>query len=819
VRDLVSVKKMASNPLEGLRDIKLQMALKHVSVSNPSSQVAIMKQLKTDLKDVDAAQKQIAVSYLKKVFPAPSDASVNAALADLYAVCQPQGRASLPRAARVPQGAWNEIVELEMDDDEPVKATSSAAMDISASGPFSKAASSPSAFDTLMQSKGGKRQAVDEIRSPTPAKKPKRVSSTASKYVPPQSSDFVSKNAAPTSFVSSASMGTLQPHATPKSLQAQRAVVGVHNAGNAGAPLAPSPFSSNYAQPAAKKSKSVRLPPNNVTPSQVKVPDFSQYQAVPMGPFTGASKFSTAKSAGVATYAGAGTVGGGAARLASTGSFGGASSSSPASSSGSQPRQLPASFGAKKTGGKISHLVNMPKRFDIPSGGIDRSLSAGQRAIVTKALEGSSFFFTGAAGTGKSRVLMEIKRLLQECYQDEFAHSVAITAPTGIAAIELGGWTIHSFAGIGIGTDDAKTLSDRVRRNPQAADRWRKVSVLIIDEISMVSAELFDKLAYIASAVRGSNKGPFGGIQLILCGDFYQLPPIIKSSGSSAMFQAEPAIYAFQAKNWKTCVQDTYVLDKIFRQSGDLTFVKMLNEIRVGDVSPETHKMLLQRVDPSGGSTRTQSKGFLEPTRLFPILKEVNDFNMKRLESMNTELHEFKAVDWASDESSKSTFASSVRAPAILTLRQGAQVILIRNMKDSGLVNGSRGVVVGFVKDTTVAGFPFVPRVKFGDEDDALTICITPESWTWERNEVKLAERVQIPLILGYALSIHKCQGMTLTSAEISLHNVFTDGQAYVALSRVTSLEGLRITTIFKPNVYRTSPLVTKFYQTLSKVE
>jgi ATP-dependent DNA helicase PIF1 len=170
--------------------------------------------------------------------------------------------------------------------------------------------------------------------------------------------------------------------------------------------------------------------------------------------------------------------------------------------------------------------------------------------------KGKSVFFTGSAGTGKSVLLREIIRRLQRKYGKEIDR-VAVTASTGLAACNIGGVTIHSFAGIGLGKEDANTLVKKIRRNPKAKTRWLRTKVLIIDEVSMVDGELFDKLESIARMMRKGG-GPFGGIQLIVTGDFFQLPPVPDGS--------KPARFAFDAGQWNTCMDHTIALTHVFRQ-------------------------------------------------------------------------------------------------------------------------------------------------------------------------------------------------------------------------------------------------------------
>lgn len=467
------------------------------------------------------------------------------------------------------------------------------------------------------------------------------------------------------------------------------------------------------------------------------------------------------------------------------------------------------------------------------------SLSANQKLIVEKALRGESFFFTGAAGTGKSFVLKEIIRIMKEHYSPE---ELQIVAPTGMAAVELGGWTINAFAGIGLGEEKIEELEKKVNNNIKSRNRWRQSGVLIIDEVSMLGAALFDKLERIACTVRGRGLGPFGGLQLVMCGDFFQLPPVTKNNSldpPTLAFMEKVKKYAFESDQWKACVPNTYTLTEVFRQVGDASFVAMLNEIRLGKPSPATIQALNSRIASSATINSSLSRGspasisvtsqkgawqtkelapapIIEPTRLFSKKNEVLAYNMQRLRLLpgNTVsmLSEDK-VGESGNTSALKTLADHCPATRSIEVKIGAQVVLIRNKATLGLVNGSRGTVAGFVDHAGVT----LPLVQF-ESNDGVPVLIERETWTVEQNGVIMAQRAQVPLTLAWALSIHKSQGMTISEVEVSLDSVFEDGQAYVALSRVTSLEGLKISRPFNPRVIRANDAVLNFYNSLQRV-
>jgi len=205
-------------------------------------------------------------------------------------------------------------------------------------------------------------------------------------------------------------------------------------------------------------------------------------------------------------------------------------------------------------------------------------LNSEQARAADKACGGANCFFTGPAGVGKSYLLVYTIQKLKERWPG--ANEVAVTAPTGIAASHVNGVTIHSFGGIGLGKGSSDALLQKVQSNPAAAARWIAVKALVIDEISMLDSKLFDTLDFIARNVRGRLLEPFGGIQLVLSGDFYQLPPI-----SLGKFGAG---FAFESTAWLTCQVKTCLLKCIVRQQGDLEFIKHLNMIRVGDCTAST---------------------------------------------------------------------------------------------------------------------------------------------------------------------------------------------------------------------------------------
>ncbi|KAJ5356568.1 hypothetical protein N7517_011177 [Penicillium concentricum] len=471
-------------------------------------------------------------------------------------------------------------------------------------------------------------------------------------------------------------------------------------------------------------------------------------------------------------------------------------------------------------------------------------LSDEQKAVLDAVVErGKSMFFTGSAGTGKSVLMREIIAKLRNKYRKE-PDRIAVTASTGLAACNIGGVTLHSFAGIGLGKEPVPELVKKIKKNQKARNRWLRTKVLVVDEVSMVDGDLFDKLEEIARRIRNNGR-PFGGIQLVVTGDFFQLPPVPDGSNREAKF-------AFAAASWTTCIQHTILLTNIFRQR-DPEFANMLNEMRLGKITPSTIEAFRRLSRP------LDVKDQIDATELFPTRAEVDGANSARMGRLSGEVMRFNAVDSGTiqDPQHRDRLLSNCMAPPMIQLKKGAQVMLIKNMEDS-LVNGSIGKVVAFMSedyfdsykendknftdDATASdderahrarkklkpmGFkegpasmarkwPLVSFVQ-PDGSERHLLC-QPETWKIElpNGEVQ-AQRQQVPLILAWALSIHKAQGQTLQRVKVDLGRVFEKGQAYVALSRAVSQEGLQVTR-FEPRKVMVHPKVVDFYSNLVSI-
>lgn len=410
-----------------------------------------------------------------------------------------------------------------------------------------------------------------------------------------------------------------------------------------------------------------------------------------------------------------------------------------------------------------------------------RKLNKEQAAVLSAVLSGKNVFFTGSAGTGKTFLLKRIVGSLPP-------KSTYATASTGVAACQIGGTTLHSFAGIGSGAAPLAQCVELAQR-PGVRQHWTSCRHLIIDEVSMVEAQFFDKLEAIARSVRRSTE-PFGGIQVIVCGDFLQLPPVSRVK--------DKASFCFQSRSWRKVIQVNMELTEVRRQT-DQSFISLLQAVRVGRVTEEVTARLMQ-----SAYHKIERDGILA-TRLCTHKDDVELTNENKLKQLPGAVRVFEALD--SDPSLVKTIDAQCPVSRLLQLKVGAQVMLTKNLEvQRGLVNGARGVVVDFQ-----TGKQGLPRVRFLC---GATEVLKQERWVFKAGGGLYHSRQQLPIKLAWAISIHKSQGMTLDCVEISLARVFESGQAYVALSRARSLEGLRVMD-FDPGVVRADPDVLLFYRKL----
>lgn len=424
---------------------------------------------------------------------------------------------------------------------------------------------------------------------------------------------------------------------------------------------------------------------------------------------------------------------------------------------------------------------------------------------------GKNIFITGPGGSGKS---MLIRTIVEDAKQKNV--NVQVCAMTGTAAVILqcGAKTVHSWGGIGLATGDIKATANKVNKSKFKKRNWKAVELLIIDEVSMMSQKIFELLEYTARLCRKDTRA-FGGIQVIFTGDFYQLPPVGRA------VEPETCNFCFESPLWDTIFTSQIQLITIFRQN-DALYKKILNQIRTGKLTKSVIQKLTECVDRTIDPTSN-----ILPTVLYPTRKSVDALNLRSLKNLESEPVNFgfsqintSDLSLTNEQLGISLLYSSAQKDAEakymveninfdknLTLKVGAQVMCIANLdmeSTAPICNGSQGVVENFGED----GNPIV-RFKNG----ALR-AIKPH--VWQSETIPSVAIKQLPLILAWAITIHKSQGATLDHAEIDIGNgIFECGQTYVALSRVKSLDGVYLRS-FSPTKILINKKVRNYYEKLN---
>jgi len=385
-----------------------------------------------------------------------------------------------------------------------------------------------------------------------------------------------------------------------------------------------------------------------------------------------------------------------------------------------------------------------------------------QNTVLNILKTGNNVFITGSAGTGKTYLLNKFT-----FYLKSRKIMPTIVAPTGIAASHLRGQTIHSYFSLGIRSVIDDDYINSLLEKKHLQTRFSQLKILIIDEISMVSPEIFTSIDKILQAFK-SNTLPFGGVQTILSGDFFQLPPISRVPSDKH--------FAWQSPSWKALNLKTCYLEEKFRQD-DNVLINILDEIRSGSVSNNSYNILNTRFHKDLDIDFT-------PTKLYTHNIDVDRINIQELNKINNPSFTFKYKSEGTAKNIEKIFKSSLVLEKI-NLKKDAVVMFIKNNHDLGYVNGTTGTIVDFDKETKL------PIVK---TSDGSLIKISLEEWTMENESANVVAKVlQVPLKLAWAITIHKSQGMTLDSAEIDLSKTFEVGQGYVALSRIKNINGLRL--------------------------
>ncbi len=388
---------------------------------------------------------------------------------------------------------------------------------------------------------------------------------------------------------------------------------------------------------------------------------------------------------------------------------------------------------------------------------------------------GKNVFITGSAGTGKTYLLN-----LYTQYLKERRVYPTIVAPTGIAASHLGGQTIHSFFSLGIRESIDEGYVDFLLDKKYLKTRFSKLKLLIIDEVSMVSPELFSSMDLILRGFKGTD-APFGGVQVIISGDFFQLPPISKVPKEKR--------FAWQSPVWKALDLQTCYLQEKFRQD-DARLIGILDDIRSGEISASSEELLASRHE--------KELSIATPTKLYTHNVDVDRINSDELTKLEGDTKLFVYESKGSEKNIEKIFKSSLVLEE-LALKKGAVVIFIKNNLEEGYVNGTTGKVESF---SPIDNMPIVRTT------DGRKIKLDLEDWSLENDSGKVTATVsQVPLRLAWAITIHKSQGMTLDAAEIDLSKTFETGQGYVALSRIKNIEGLRLMGL-NPMALRVDPLI-----------
>lgn len=439
-------------------------------------------------------------------------------------------------------------------------------------------------------------------------------------------------------------------------------------------------------------------------------------------------------------------------------------------------------------------------------------LSREQQIAFDKYVQGNNIFITGPGGAGKS----ELIRMIYKHANARFKN-IYVTALTGCASILLNckAKTLHSWAGIGLGNGTTEQLIMKIKKNKFLKAVWKGTDILVVDEVSMLSLKLFNILNEIGKAVRGNQK-PFGGIQLIFSGDFYQLPPV------GDHLEPDTQRFCFESDDWNSVFhRDCQIeLKKIFRQT-DEVYSSILNQIREGRIKKRSNELLLEYV-----GREIDQNLVAEPTKLFPTKNKVEQINITKMSALHGKEKDYKIKYIKDLEMTKGEkevrrqftdqdiqieldfLSGNLMCEKEMKVKIGAQVMCIINIKsevgDILICNGSQGIVKEFCEVTGS------PKVKYNNG-----IEMVMNRHNWASDKIPGIGVSQIPLILSWALTIHKSQGATLDAAEIDVGSgIFECGQTYVALSRVKSLNGLYLTS-FDAGRIRINKKVKEFYESL----
>ena len=440
-------------------------------------------------------------------------------------------------------------------------------------------------------------------------------------------------------------------------------------------------------------------------------------------------------------------------------------------------------------------LNNKPNqdKESLPQKIIKEEENSDLKKVITLLQNGENIFLTGYAGTGKSYILTKLK--------EKFKKNLTITSTTGIAAVNVRGQTLHSWAGVGLCKNPVYKTIEKIKTRTSTLKQILNCKVLAIDEISMLNMETFEYIDEVLKAIRGSRE-PFGGIQLLLIGDFFQLPPVEVDNGQERR-------YCFESYLWQDLKLKNVILNKNYRQT-ESDFVKALSDMRVNNLTKSDIELL--------NSRETYIDTFeTDMLHIFSTNDEANRYNLAKFNMIDEPVKTFDALDAVyrgnkavydnfteNEQYVLDIFGKNCRVEKNIALKLGARVMLLTNMDfNKGLINGSCGIITEFNESTIT--------VKF---DNGITYPVPKHTFEYYYHDKLAAERLQFPIRLAYGITIHKSQGMTLDKLVVDCSRIFEKGQAYVAISRVKTLEGLFLKS-FSPDKVLVDEKVANFYEKL----
>ena len=463
---------------------------------------------------------------------------------------------------------------------------------------------------------------------------------------------------------------------------------------------------------------------------------------------------------------------------------------------------------------------------------IKHKLSIEQECALQQFENGDNLFITGEGGTGKTLL---IRHLVKSSIHR--GRKIQVCAMTGCAALllECNARTIHSWSGIRLGKGEIEDIIESIVYNHVARNAWRNTDVLIVDEVSMMSKRIFELLNIVGKRLRKCYSKPFGGLQVVFVGDFFQLPPVCVNNA-----QEGEDMFCFESEEWlHTFPMDNHIVLKTMFRQDDSVFRRILGNIRMGNVVTEDVNVLKKYINRTFDSEKYQG---IIPTKLYPTKNKVDNVNREMFQQLKGDSYTFQFVtrsncDKYMDGSDKeipsnvlskcrknltpkkmefesATLANNSPCVKTLELKIGANVMCTVNLDiDNGICNGSIGKVVDFIEDSKTQT-NLVPVVLFSNGHK-----VAMSTKYWQSEDYPTIAVGQYPLCLAWAMTIHKIQGATLSMAEIDIgRGIFECGQTYVALSRVKNMEGLYLSN-FEPNKIKTNKKVKQFYQEIPEVE